>query len=374
MVNISDVQPGNSFWLINRNGQPFDIENAVSVSSNNSFTVTILPGWNQIGNPFAFPVAWSSIVNSNLILQAPARWNPDIQDYEFDQANLIPWDGYWVYNPTQQIINLGVPPLESLSNNAGKNLTNNFSSGEFVVQIKSKLELTDIRDFQNYVGMENNASDSYDKFDIIKPPSISKDLRLFILADNKEYAKNIVSLSDEGAYWDLMISSSHQNKNINLSFEEKTQLPGNFKIWLLDKEKKSSISLINNNAIVNMNNQNEKMLRLIIGSEDFAKNVSENISLLPDDYVLFQNFPNPFNPETNIYFSLKKNSTVTLEIFDILGRKVKSLIKDEVLNAGLQNVKWNGTDLTGNKVSSGIYIYRIEANEFIDSKKMILLK
>jgi hypothetical protein len=236
------------------------------------------------------------------------------------------------------------------------------------------LELTAIQDYQNYVGMESNALSSYDKFDILEPPPMSNDLRLSILSDGKEYAQNIKSLSSEGTYWDLKIASQHQNKNVNLSFEEKIPLPENFKIWLLDKEGKFSVPIINNRAIVNMKDQNERLLRLIIGSEDYANRVSGDISLLPSEYVLFQNFPNPFNPETNIYFTLKENSIVTLEIFDILGRKIKSLIKEEVLNAGLQNAKWDGTNYSGSLAVSGIYIYQLKANNFVNSKKMVLLR
>ena len=78
--------------------------------------------------------------------------------------------------------------------------------------------------------------------------------------------------------------------------------------------------------------------------------------------------------ETHIYFTLKEKSSVTLEIFDILGRKIKSLIKEEEMDAGLRKTVWDATDSNGKKVSSGIYIYRIKANEYISSMKMLLLK
>ncbi len=370
---IDNFQPENSFWLINRDGNSFDIENALSVSSNNSYTITIAPGWNQIANPFAFPVAWDNIENSNLLLQAPAKWNPDTEDYEYDQAVLNPWEGYWVYDSTQQVIRLNVPPIES-QGGLEKNIFKDFSSNGFVIQIKSKIELTEIQDYQNYVGMGLNALNSYDKYDIIEAPPIIDNLRFSILYESKEYARNIVSLSSEGAYWDLKVSSGYQNKNINLTFEEKIPLPENFQIWMLDMEEKFSIPIINNSAIVNMRDHKERLFRLIIGSEDYANRVSEDISLLPDEYILFQNFPNPFNPETNIYFTLKENSIVTLEVFDILGRKIKSLIKGEVLNVGIQNVKWDGTNYSGNHAASGIYIYQLKANNFIESKKMVLLR
>ena len=94
---------------------------------------------------------------------------------------------------------------------------------------------------------------------------------------------------------------------------------------------------------------------------------------LPVSYDMSQNYPNPFNPTTTIRYSLPTNSFVTLRIYDILGREVKTLISTEQ-NSGTYNVQWNGDNNYGNKVSSGIYLYRIEAANFIMTKKMILLK
>ncbi len=368
-----NFEPQNSFWLINRSGQSFDIENALSVPSNNSYTITLLPGWNQIANPFAFPIDWSLIGNAGLLAQAPARWNPETEEYEYDQLVLNPWEGYWVYDSLPQPINILVPPVESIGE-LEKNIYKNFSNNSFVVQIKSSVELTDYKDNQNFVGMDVNALEEYDKLDIIEAPPVKADIRLSVVSGNKLYARNIKPYSLEGTFWNLKLTSVFKNKNINLRFDEKISLPENFNIWLIDLQTKHSIPLINNSSVVNMGEYAERKLRLIIGSEEYAKNVSENISLLPDEYQLYQNFPNPFNPETNIYFTLKENSIVTLEIYDILGRRVKSLISNEQMNAGLQNIKWNGADQSGNKVASGIYIYRIKANNFSSSKKMMLIK
>ena len=94
---------------------------------------------------------------------------------------------------------------------------------------------------------------------------------------------------------------------------------------------------------------------------------------LPVSYDLSQNYPNPFNPTTIIRYSLPTNSFVTLRIYDILGREVKTLINTEQ-NSGTYNVQWNGDNNYGTKVSSGIYLYRIEAANYVMTKKMIMLK
>ncbi|MBM4171387.1 MAG: T9SS type A sorting domain-containing protein [Ignavibacteria bacterium] len=100
--------------------------------------------------------------------------------------------------------------------------------------------------------------------------------------------------------------------------------------------------------------------------------VEEN-SELPSKYELHQNYPNPFNPTTRITFSLSENSFVSLKIYDMLGREIKSLVSNEVVS-GNHSVEWNGTDNFGNKVASGTYVYRITAGNFISVKKMLLIK
>jgi hypothetical protein len=97
--------------------------------------------------------------------------------------------------------------------------------------------------------------------------------------------------------------------------------------------------------------------------------VNNNITNLPAGYLLEQNYPNPFNPTTNIRFNLPKESRVTLKVYDLLGKEVSTILDDVMLKAGLKSYSFVGTNL-----SSGVYYYKIFADEFVDMKKMILLK
>ncbi|MBK9097974.1 MAG: T9SS type A sorting domain-containing protein [bacterium] len=94
---------------------------------------------------------------------------------------------------------------------------------------------------------------------------------------------------------------------------------------------------------------------------------------IPLDYILYQNYPNPFNPTTSVKFEVPVDSKVLIKIYDILGREIKTLFNDEV-QRGQYTMEWNGLDESGNQMSSGTYIYRMIANEFVQSKKMLLLK
>ena len=91
------------------------------------------------------------------------------------------------------------------------------------------------------------------------------------------------------------------------------------------------------------------------------------------NYSLLQNYPNPFNPNTCIEFDLARTCQVRLEIYNILGNKVKTLVNDK-LGAGHKSITRDGKDDQGKEVASGIYFYRLKAGEFTLTKRMLLLK
>lgn len=93
----------------------------------------------------------------------------------------------------------------------------------------------------------------------------------------------------------------------------------------------------------------------------------------PTTFHLLQNYPNPFNTETVITFALPHSSNVIIEIFNILGQKVRDLV-DERVSAGYKKVVWDGRGNAGKQVASGVYLYRLKAGSFTEAKRMILLK
>lgn len=95
--------------------------------------------------------------------------------------------------------------------------------------------------------------------------------------------------------------------------------------------------------------------------------------LLPSRYYLEQNFPNPFNPSTEIRFELPYRANVHLAIYDLLGKQVAVLLDEEV-TAGVHNMTWNGLNNFGLLVSSGVYYYRLVTDDFFQTKKLMLLR
>mgnify|MGYP000425903929 CR=1 FL=1 len=114
--------------------------------------------------------------------------------------------------------------------------------------------------------------------------------------------------------------------------------------------------------------------RIVAGSFNYGVGTGiDDISGLPNDYILKQNFPNPFNPTTNIEFSIPQSGHVSLEVFNLLGQKINTIFSG-VLGAGAHTFSWNGTDDSGKPVPSGAYFYRLSAGDFVQAKEMMLLK
>lgn len=109
-------------------------------------------------------------------------------------------------------------------------------------------------------------------------------------------------------------------------------------------------------------------------NRSMRKNSTTNqLPAIPSHFELLQNYPNPFNPETNIAFQLPTDNHIYLEIYDLNGRRVKTLFNNQI-NEGTHHVKWDGTDDSGKQVASGIYIYRLKSGRLIQSRKMLLIR
>jgi hypothetical protein len=113
--------------------------------------------------------------------------------------------------------------------------------------------------------------------------------------------------------------------------------------------------------------------RLVMASLSEPSGVNDHPDVLPIEFALHANYPNPFNPMTTIAYDLPRQAQVEIVIYNIAGQRVKTLVS-ETVGAGNHTVVWDSRDQSGDPVSSGIYFYRIKAGDYVDSRKMLLLK
>ncbi len=182
-------------------------------------------------------------------------------------------------------------------------------------------------------------------------------------------------LSREGEFWDFNITSSISGVPVNVHLKRIGTLPSDFKIFLLDKttERVHDVTTSHSHALTFAKKENSREFRILVGNQQFVESNTNGIPIVPLEYALFQNFPNPFNPATSIRYSLSNMSHVKLEVFNTLGQRVKSLVQ-ESQPIGTYLVEWDGTDDSKKTVASGVYYYRLQANNYTNVKKMTLIK
>ncbi len=94
---------------------------------------------------------------------------------------------------------------------------------------------------------------------------------------------------------------------------------------------------------------------------------------IPTEFALHENYPNPFNPTTTLRFDLPEVSDMTLTIYNMLGQKVRTFNMNDT-PAGYHSIKWNATNDNGDPVGAGVYLYQLRANQYVKTRKMVLLK
>jgi hypothetical protein len=107
------------------------------------------------------------------------------------------------------------------------------------------------------------------------------------------------------------------------------------------------------------------------GKFEYSHSVEVTIGRAPKEFALLQNYPNPFNPTTEISYQLSVNSTVTLKVYDMLGRELALLVNGRQ-ESGSYTVPFDATKKPG--LTSGVYFYRLEAGSFVSTKKLIVMK
>ncbi|NQT26017.1 choice-of-anchor D domain-containing protein [candidate division KSB1 bacterium] len=360
--------PGIAYWLITRNGSRLTIENGESTNGLDPFSITLLSGWNQIGNPFAFRVRWSDVINTDM-LQLVGRTGTS---YTYNNTVLEPWTGYFVYNP-YEVRTIQIPPVEAVTTTP-KSLDTQLADGEFTVRISAHGLTSDYLDDQNFAGMKTSAKNGFDANDFFEAPPIGDPVSLSIVDGKINYAGNFRQSNDKGTFWDLALMVTDKAETVRLSLEWAGQMAEGFDTWLLDRDRECLIPLRDNMAEIQMSGSNSiKSLRLIVGSESYAGNVNEGIPLIPYEFTLMQNYPNPFNPETQIQYHLKEKSSVRLTIYNVRGQRIRTLAHG-IESTGPHHVTWDSRNDNGLSVPSGIYIFRLETPTYNNSKKMILVR
>ena len=383
-----NLAPGKAFWIITKADQQLDYGAGHTVPIDQPFRIPLAPGWNQIGNPFPFPVDWQEIVQStghSELLDTLYWYNGEY----IMTDTFAPFTGYWVKNRDPlTTISLAIPPIKMAA--VARPLVP-WPTAEWWLRLA--VESAGAKDNHNFVGVAATALHEWDRLDHSEPPPIGDYVALYF--DHPDwphfpgtYTSDFRAASQTGWVWDFTIETNIRNQNVELNVDNLNQLSADYEIFLFDRTAKAAHNLRHRPNYVFLSASSEKSLRLfrlIVGSKAFLNENQRDIPLLPCAFHLSQNYPNPLfmsrpSPnnlsctQTTIRFDLPAATRVSITVYDLMGREVHPLIANQMHPGGSYFIHWDGRDQQGNFLASGIYFYALKAGAFQAVRKLVIAR
>ncbi|OQX96197.1 hypothetical protein B6I21_01680 [candidate division KSB1 bacterium 4572_119] len=388
--NGKSFSRGKSYWLITDRPKQWDAGSG-QTPDEDEFLITLTPGWNMIANPYPYTILWSNIIKSDEEVIS------DLYHYSvFDSIGwlhgssvltMLPWRGYFIENKDSVNQSLIIPGNEffdypMMKNKSIKEIYQAKYPGTRML-ITAEVKCGKYFDTNNLYGVSDRAKQGYDKYDSREVPAIGDYVSLSVNNHNWANKKGNYTIDFQksgaaGYSWEIVLDYSLNEPAavLNLDFKQVFNVPDNWQIFLFDLSEDVAYNLKDNSSIkvATENKTNmRKSYMLVIGTEEYVKGNSNDIPLIPMEFSLHQNYPNPFNSSTTILFSLPKRMKSKVQIYNIMGQLVRTLV-DEELRGGMHQIIWNGKNNNENILSTGMYFIRIEAENQTDVKKMLLIK
>ena len=322
-VGVDALMPGNGYWL----HFPNSGTTTITGSSITSLTVNLTAGWNLISGV-------SEVTNVTNISDPDGIVIPGtVYGFTGSYTNasvFTPGHGYWINASANGDITIS-------SDGAAK--TRSAFTDRTVKANKLSFNGNDL-----FFGVSIPEEEKLSYQLPPKPPAGAFDMRF---ADNMKVAENSGDIEIMNNTDKLTISCT-----INIDAGEHMK-------WVLTSDKKKEYDL---------NGSGE-----IVVSEDVTRFTLNKVPGVPLTYSVSQNYPNPFNPVTSIRYEIPVENFVTISVYNVMGQKVTNLVH-ELRPAGYHHTTWNSTNMHGEPVSSGVYIYTVTAGNYHAVKKLVLMK
>ena len=372
---------GEAYWFKHQYGKKIDFTPGSGTSLPlESYAMELFPGWNFIGNPFFFTVPINLDQGD---FYGPVTYGiGEKSGWSEVVTEMQPWGGYLIqnYTDTMQVIELMPTPIEV----AGNSSFNRVPAGPpprvavNAWRLRISADSEHYFDHNNYIGRDFRSTEGLDRGDLYEPPMIDGHLAVGLSpeADGGYYhTTDIRSISEMNGVWDLRVVSQEKDGPVDIQIHTVDEPPENIIVALVDLQKKAAYRdimetglMIEEKATVGYD------LKMVIGESEFVENEIQRIlNGMPTEYTLGYNYPNPFNANTRLDYSLPVRSHVSIRLYNMLGQEVAVLVNEEQ-PYGNRHVVWNGLNKQGGTAASGVYIAEFKAGSFLASRKMILMK
>jgi hypothetical protein len=355
---------GRAFWIISMN--EINIDQTIptaTLNNNDQISIPLHDGWNLITNPFIENVDWRAVQNLNDVDFTLFGYNTS---GKFIDSTLVPYQGYHVQN-TKGLTELIIPyPGTGLS------LTIEL---ETVWKVSLRIKGNVLDENIVHFGIAHEADHDKDHTEYNMPRLFKETKGAWLNRPEWDKVQPRFASDYRPELGDIQIwtidTNLPRNEEITLQFSGIKNIPGEYSVILFDSKSLSYIDLRSESSYNLLSPVEERQFKFMVGKSDAVEMKLDE--LLPKEFTLQPNYPNPFNPSTIIPLVIPDNLDVELAIYNILGERIRTLHKGE-LPAGRHLIEWDGKNSLGKQLSTGIYFARMIAGENVQSLKIILLK
>ena len=360
---------GNGIWLVkkgnlNLTGYIMTMPAIDTILAR--LAIPLHTGWNIIGNPFDKDVAWADVLALNGL--PPTTQLTMYTGSYGSSSTLSAFNGYYFLNDSD-LTTLEIPyPFGSVLQPHGKPAT------QWTLQLSLRTGTNS--DPENYVGIAPTVMKGMNALTYHKPPFFMDQAFLYFRHpewDPKRpwFSSDFRPELGDGQTWDFEVRNPSSG-TASIRTSDVNSLPDGIGAVLINMDNSEPYDLKLHPVYSYATVSSVMQFRLIVGTQAYI--TREVGKLKPQSYELEQNFPNPFNPTTSIGFKLPKASSIRLEVYSILGQKVRTIAEGN-FQPGVYTYLWDGTDERNSRVASGVYFYRLMADGgMVQTKKMILAK
>jgi formylglycine-generating enzyme len=350
-VSSFAASTGKAFWVLYKGNCTLGGTAAPALlDTGGAALIALTPGqkYNLITNPFDATVSWAGVLAANGLSPSSAIWSFDQRWYP--ASELQPYKGY-LFDNAEGRAQLRVPYRLTLPGAVSKE-TETGDGWRVDIAVRSGK----VQDRTTWFGVIPGSKSGKDDFEQNKPRHIPGTPDAFFEHPEwdpqyPEFATDIRPAVSDVEVWEMKVRSDARSA-LDVTFDGLSAVPAELAMYLLDDGTGRSVDLRKEATYTMAPLVGTRKLTVFVGKEELVK--GRIAALLPHEFALLQNYPNPFNPSTTIPLVVPKTERVLLEIYNVLGQRVKRLV-DESLGAGLYHIEWRGTNESGGTVASGVY-------------------
>ena len=391
-------EPGRAFWLITKPASRVGTAPASgrTVPTDSPYRVTLLPGWNQVGSPFPFPVEWSGVsaIGSSgpVVIEPPVAWDEAGHYRNEDVTTLEPFEGYWVMNPAAEPVDLLIPPREAPAPPtapAGHGASRPGVPSSWRVQVAvSGGGATDTR---NFAGVDPAADEDADALDRSEAPlAPGPAVSLYFLPDApgagpagmRRSADVRPALAPDGVRghaWRFDVARGDDEiAGMRIDLAGIDGVPEDLEIRLVDRVLNRTLDVRREPGYAFAMGRRDFVaspasarFELLIGTPGFVADASGGRGDAPRETRLRPCSPNPVVAATIIRFETASAGRVRVQLYDVTGRRVCT-VADGWHEAGWHEQIWRGNDDRGRRLPAGVYAVVVAAPGRTVSTRLVL--